>query len=357
MNRLHHLKQTLPANLEANASYPNLEFVLLDYNSEDGLEEWIKSELQEHIRSGRLVYYKTTEPKYFHRSHSRNMVFKLATGDIVCNIDADNFTGKDFAKYVNTQFSTNKNIFIAADTENRYYFIRDVCGRICFRKTDFDAIGGFDEEMEGYGDEDRDLISRLKLLGREETVILDRRFLNAIAHSDLERIQNESTIANLSGVYISHVSPYASTMMLLFSDGSLDSGTIIDRLAQNSTQLPTLEHEYMTLSPNDQFTLNEYAWMKGTWQRNNGSLEIQLNADRHSYQEEGELLRHQLSGQIYIKIDDQSMIIEAINFHSRMKNVAKLNDNKIRQRLTTNEKPGGRGTVRKNFMNDFPITV
>src|SRR6187402_102950 len=90
MNRIEHLKQTLPKNIEDNIAYGNLEFLLLDYNSKDGLEEWVESEMKEYIDKGILHYYKTTEPEYFHRSHSRNMIIKKATGDIVCNIDADN---------------------------------------------------------------------------------------------------------------------------------------------------------------------------------------------------------------------------------------------------------------------------
>lgn len=357
MNRLHHLKQTLPVNLQANASYQDLEFVLLDYNSTDGLEEWIKCELEEYIQSGRLVYYKTTEPKYFHRSHSRNMVFKLATGDVVCNIDADNFTGKDFAHYLNAQFTTDKNIFVAADTSNRHYFIRDVCGRICLRKEDFDAIGGFDEYMEGYGDEDRDLINRLKLLGRQEIIILDRRFLTAIKHSDMERVQNEFTIANLANVYISHETPYSSTMMLLFKDGTLDSGTIVDKIAQDSMQLPTIESASAVWSPNDQYTLSQYTWTRGAWFEKPGIIIIETDGNQHSYLDEGSQIRNTQTDGIFIRIDDESMIIEAINFHSRMKNTAKLNDNSMQRRLTTNDTNTGRGTVVKNFMHDRQITV
>src|SRR5580704_1798101 len=52
--RLHHLRRTLPQNIADNRDYPNLEFVLLDYNSTDGLGEWVRHELSEEIASGRL---------------------------------------------------------------------------------------------------------------------------------------------------------------------------------------------------------------------------------------------------------------------------------------------------------------
>ncbi|KKL80749.1 hypothetical protein LCGC14_2001600, partial [marine sediment metagenome] len=41
MGRLYNLKETLPKNIEANGEYPNVEFVILDYNSSDGLGDWV----------------------------------------------------------------------------------------------------------------------------------------------------------------------------------------------------------------------------------------------------------------------------------------------------------------------------
>ncbi|WP_158563357.1 hypothetical protein [Chitinophaga silvatica] len=37
MGRLHHLRQTLLQNIADNTTYDNLEFVILDCNSEDGI--------------------------------------------------------------------------------------------------------------------------------------------------------------------------------------------------------------------------------------------------------------------------------------------------------------------------------
>ena len=92
MNRLYDLKKTLPKNIEDNKDYQNLEFVLLDYNSNDGLDKWVKTEMMQHIESGRLNYYRTDEPKYFCPNHSQNVTFKLAQNKIVANVDSDNFT-------------------------------------------------------------------------------------------------------------------------------------------------------------------------------------------------------------------------------------------------------------------------
>ena len=162
MNRLDDLRVTLPVNIEANADYPNLEFVLLDYNSSDGLGHWVKKEMMEHIRSGRLVYYRLENQEYFNMCYSRNIAFKLASGEIVNNLDADNFTFEtspnslSWAAWLNEQAEINpfKTIFI----KSRQLGI--IHGRIGFHKEAFLDLGGYDEDLTGYGHDDQNIVER-----------------------------------------------------------------------------------------------------------------------------------------------------------------------------------------------------
>src|SRR5690606_15594024 len=68
-NRLHHLKQTLPQNIEDNKNYCNLQFLIMDYGSDDGLEGWLRSEMKEYIEHQVIVYYKTKDQRYVVRSN------------------------------------------------------------------------------------------------------------------------------------------------------------------------------------------------------------------------------------------------------------------------------------------------
>jgi len=154
MNRLKDLKQTLRKNMADNANYPNLEFVVLDYNSTDGLEEWIKAEMMDDIKNGRLTYAKTTEPKYFSMTHSRNMAFKVASGEIVNNLDADNFCQTGFARYINR---------LSVAMPERAIFAKSrqlLRGRLGFYKQEWTALGGYDERLGAYGHDDADLLHR-----------------------------------------------------------------------------------------------------------------------------------------------------------------------------------------------------
>ena len=169
MDRLYNLKDTLPVNIEYNKSYPHLEFVILNYNSKDELDEWMKENMMEHIEYGLVSYYKTTEPEYFSMSHSRNIAFKVATGDIVNNVDADNYTyvpegiykckpKENWASFLNRMANQSPDKIIFAKGKQ---LLR---GRVGFYKKEFMELGGYDEDLMGYGHDDKDLITRAKHL-------------------------------------------------------------------------------------------------------------------------------------------------------------------------------------------------
>jgi hypothetical protein len=178
MGRAKHIRQTLEKNILANKRYPNVEFVLLDYNSNDGLKDWVFSNLKKYIDSGTLVYYRTERPTHFHVSRAKNMSHRLASGDILCNLDADNFTGQNFAFYLNKIFSKRSSIFVASTG-----VVSGTFGRIAFLRDDFFRIGGYDETYDGWGFEDNDILARGEWAGLEAK-LLPAPFLKAIAHGD-----------------------------------------------------------------------------------------------------------------------------------------------------------------------------
>lgn len=162
MGRLYNLKETLPKNIEDNQAYPDVEFVILDYNSGDNLWEWMAKNMMSHILSGTVSYYRTTEPTHFSMSHSRNIAFKVARGQIVNNLDADNFTVCEsvpttecLASYINRLANETPRKVIFAKGKKKMH------GRIGFYKDEFiNELGGYDEDILGYGHDDHDLVQR-----------------------------------------------------------------------------------------------------------------------------------------------------------------------------------------------------
>ena len=167
MNRIEEAKATIPKNIKDNSDYNNLEIILLDYNSTDGLEDWVKSEMMKFINSGLLVYYRTEEPEYFCPQHSRNVAMKLGSGDIINMLDANKFTTEGFATYIN-QIANQIDwpaVFAKAmgKRSSKSYF--RLFGRIGFFKKDFIYLGGYNEQFSGYGWQDRDLLYRAMMSG------------------------------------------------------------------------------------------------------------------------------------------------------------------------------------------------
>jgi len=185
MGRINHLQQTLPANLQDNQDTACVEFVLVDYSSPDKLEKWVKETMMTYINTGYLAYYSASGFKHFHMAHAKNIAHRLAQGEIVCNLDADNFTNRGFSQYLISIFSDSNKLIV------RSAIGKSVNGRIAMRKIDFHAIGGYDERMAyGWGFEDRDFIKRAHMAGmREHLIPATSPFLTAIEHKNSERVK------------------------------------------------------------------------------------------------------------------------------------------------------------------------
>ena len=156
MDRIQYLKYTLPTNIEvSDFLYPNVEFILVDYDSKDGLEGWVKKTLKKHLYSGVLRYYKVTGYKYFNRSHAKNIAHKQAKGNIVCNLDADNFISVEFIETVLRLFERDRNIIL--------HGTGGAHGKVCLMKNNFLKLGGYNEDLVDWGVEDIDLLQRAGL--------------------------------------------------------------------------------------------------------------------------------------------------------------------------------------------------
>jgi hypothetical protein len=183
--RLEHLKETLPENLETASKYENMEFVLLDYNSQDGLEEWVRSEMMDYIKSGRLVYYKNSAPKYFDMSHAKNMVHRLGSNDILCNLDADNKLSDEFIKQLRFEFANHSGSVLKPNSN-----MKGNAGRISISRENFFRLRGYDETAYGWGNEDQDFFNKCDIWGLKPIRVMDAY---SIPHSDKERAQNYPT--------------------------------------------------------------------------------------------------------------------------------------------------------------------
>ena len=87
-NRLWQLKHTLRANLSAIGSH---QISLVDYGSEDEINAWVWDNFAAEIRCGRLIYFSVENDVSWNCSKAKNLAHRIAQGDYLFNLDADNF--------------------------------------------------------------------------------------------------------------------------------------------------------------------------------------------------------------------------------------------------------------------------
>ena len=190
-NRLFHLEQTLPINLQNSSDYSEKEFVILDYNSEDGLYEWAKKHLRYLEKSGTIKYLRTKLPKHFCSAHAKNISHKNATGDILCNLDADNFITKGYCQYLEEVFREPKVLLCSASAD--MFGNNGCCGRIAVTKEVFYSVNGYDEQdflSSGWGWDDVNFRVRAEKQNGLKTVVGDVKYNLVIEHYDSIRVQD-----------------------------------------------------------------------------------------------------------------------------------------------------------------------
>jgi len=205
--RVHHLRHTLPINLAATANYPNVEFVILDYDSRDELEQWVQKNYMAEIAMGKIVYAKYEPAEHFHMTHAKNMAHRIASGDVLCNLDADNILAAGFASWLNTTFNTVQQAVVRINLIGRALLKytnqtdRGMGGRIAVHSNMFYAVNGYNENIVGWDSDDLDFLARLTTQGARYKNTPITMLGSVIDHGDQERIEHippETRTASIS---------------------------------------------------------------------------------------------------------------------------------------------------------------
>jgi hypothetical protein len=186
-NRLWQLRHTFAPNLAAIEADGCSELVLVNYNSQDGLDAWI-GQFRSAIDAGRLRYIHDPSDPHFHMSKAKNLAHFAATGDFLVNLDADNFVGETIRRW-RRLWQDNPDTIIQG-----YCGIRGdgTYGRVGMAKRHFIALGGYDEEMLSAAADDWDLLRRAEAYGLD-FICLPQRGIAAIRNSKTEQIRHAGT--------------------------------------------------------------------------------------------------------------------------------------------------------------------
>ncbi|MDR3062099.1 MAG: glycosyltransferase family 2 protein [Dysgonamonadaceae bacterium] len=191
-DRFFQINKTLPQNLDDNKLYKDLiEFVLVDFGSQDGLRDWVLQHFGMELSEGYLKYYYTEELPFWHASIAKNTSHLLANHDILVNLDCDNYTGHNGGRFIIRQFLKHgEDIFI-----HQYGggFSDGSYGRIAINRDYFFQLGGYDESFEPMAYQDTDLLDRLQALGLKYRGIPDEKYNRAIKNTKEEGLFHVKT--------------------------------------------------------------------------------------------------------------------------------------------------------------------
>jgi hypothetical protein len=222
-NRTQHLSQTLPANLADNKQGT---FVVLDYNSQDNLQTYLRSSHASDIVSGRLVVYSMLPgpngPVPFKMTHAKNMSHRcgiLEGADILVNLDADNYTCSNFADYISDQIKPNKYLWSRMIPGQ---FARGIAGRIVVTTNAFLKVGGYDEKCDTWWSDDKDFNARLGRIGQTGSEIPER-YLDAVSHNDKIRFKEYPHVKTQTIGYYNDLSDDDTTIV---NFGKFGCGTV-----------------------------------------------------------------------------------------------------------------------------------
>lgn len=187
-NRFHQISKTLGRNLKDNESLQkDVEFILVDFDSHDGLRDWVLTNFSEELASGYLKFFHTAELPSWDCSVAKNTSHYLATGTILVNLDCDNYTGKNGALFVLKQFSIYGPKLLLHQASGKPS--DGSFGRIAVRRSYFLAVGGYNQSFNPMGYQDTDLIHRLIAHGLFYIIKTQSAYNQAIPNTKEESIK------------------------------------------------------------------------------------------------------------------------------------------------------------------------
>lgn len=184
-NRWWQLRETLPHNLASIRHRRDVDLVLVDFGGSDSeaIAAYIDRELSFDLLDGHLKYFRAIEPwTSFEAAPAKNACHRLATGEFLLSVDADNFITRGDLDLALEYFGVHPDgIFhqtvgpaqIAHRSWERYhlfaapsdYHDEEIVwdgsfGRIGVARRRFDVVNGYNENFIEIGMEDVDFVIR-----------------------------------------------------------------------------------------------------------------------------------------------------------------------------------------------------
>ncbi|MEL0104073.1 MAG: galactosyltransferase-related protein [Gammaproteobacteria bacterium] len=166
------------------------EVIITDWSSEE--QVYPMTNLDRRVKVIRV-----NDQKYFNQPQPLNLAASIATGDYILKFDSDYFFNPYEEYNFFDMYKIDENSFLCGiadyDSDSRtkepiFYYLR---GLMYVSRENFIKVGGYNEsESKYYGNEDDELIGRLKKMGLHQKNIKQDYTIFHIPHTDKKRVEN-----------------------------------------------------------------------------------------------------------------------------------------------------------------------
>ena len=178
--RLHHLRKMLPKLLSQD-DLPGYRVLVVDYGCPDGTFSWCQEQAHPRLDCIKVL----DDTVRFHLSRARNCGNRFVETDLIVALDADCILGRRgmLRRMVRPVLEQRADVshvsLIQADGST---YPAHTC--LAYRRADWLAVGGCDEQMTGWGYEDTDFFDRMKAYGACHELQANHDDLYLIPHDD-----------------------------------------------------------------------------------------------------------------------------------------------------------------------------
>lgn len=356
--------QVLVNNIKDIEPYDGVQFIIADCSVDDYLETWIKQNVNRFIEKGILVYYRICSPESYSHAQVTNLAMGLAMGDIVCYLRTSERINGAMTELINEAFLDEAGIFMAS-TPFRFHENNEehpsgcLVGKLCLKKEHFIQVGGFDELMIKFGNEDIDLIKRLEHFGLSIRNIPVGSFSDTVRQHigkgfSLYQYLNINCI-----VYILHRTPQISELLYLYKDGSYEKWLLYNKSIQGFDQYKSLFNK-----KNHRYKYEMKVQLFGKWfdKFNESKIYFSLNDElqftlKSQYRNRYDVMINESDNSFFYRIEDPWLLEKLLLFNCIFYNEKVMNDNIINRRIKVNKDRCWNAALIRNFERYYIYSV